>query len=166
MKFNKTNTERLTNLFLQEQFPVLKQEISKVIEISVLHDTAQDHHYVRFICYTLLGLTAFEEKLYGDSCEYLTKSAIAKKSPVIASFGPNMLLAHQLSHKGYTKEVAEFLVHFEDISASSHFATFTPSAWISSLKSGKKPDFAQHVFMHLAPNKGLIESLKHYLKST
>lgn len=152
---------RMTDLFLDKQFTIAKREINKVIEEVVLHDVSKDAAgLIQHICYTLLGLMAFEEKDFDSARTYLLRSITDLESPVLKTFGPSVLLAHQLSSQGDIKIVEEYLARCKEVVEMENL--FKLSEWITSAQNGDQPDFGKIIYLHLGVNDDIRKRLVEY----
>lgn len=73
---------------------------------------ADDIHHA----HTVLGMVAMHEKRIGRAKRHLMKSAAVPTSPVLGSFGPEMMLAHALLKAGEKQAVIDYLqacYHFD-----------------------------------------------------
>lgn len=155
-----TVVERLTDLFLDRQFSLAKREINAVIAKVEPQEPSTDSGLVTHVCYTLLGLVAFEEKDLNSAREYLLRSITDLRSPVLETFGPSVLLAHQLASQGDLKTVAEYLVRCKEFVKMQNL--FKLSEWIASAQKGNQPDFGKIIYLHLGVNENLRKRLMDY----
>lgn len=160
MNYYAAIVERITDLFLDKQFTVVKRDINKVIEDVALYDDTKDVGLIKHICYTLLGLVAFEEKDFDSARSYLLRSITDLESPVLKTFGPSVLLAHQLSSQGDIKIVEEYLVRCRKFIEVENL--FKLSEWITSAQNGNQPDFGKIIYIHLGVNEDIRKRLVDY----
>jgi hypothetical protein len=161
MNYYTTVIEKMTTLFLNKEFNVAKRIINDVIKEVESCEDSKDVGFVKHICYTLLGLVAFEEENFNSARKYLIKSVTDLTSPVLRSFGPSVLLAYQLSCQGDRETVEEYLIKCKKIII--WYGVFRIYRWISSIKSGDKPDFGKYIYLHLAVNKKILKRLEDYV---
>ncbi|MEO0876724.1 MAG: hypothetical protein AAFY48_19165, partial [Bacteroidota bacterium] len=152
------------DLFLDKKFAVVEEEIRAVLEETESDQAPRkDVGFIKHICYTLLGLVAFEEENIDQASKYLIESIHVPESPVLKTFGASMLLAYKLSRIGDNKNVELFLVECKKAAAWWYIPLlFKLSKWISSLKKGQKPQFEKNIYLHFAIDKNLLERLENY----
>jgi hypothetical protein len=160
MNYYTTVIERLTDLFLNKNFSSLKREINAVIKDIEPYEGSKDVGFVKHTCYTLLGLVAFEEKDFDLARKYLFKSVTDLESPVLKTFGPSVLLAHQFSCQGDYKTVEAYLVKCKKVVI--WYKLFGLSRWISSARKGNKPDFGGYIYLPFSVNKEILKRLEDY----
>lgn len=155
--------ERMTELFLDKKFNRVREEVKAVLEEVDSNGKSRDIGFLKHICYTLLGLVAFEEKDFDSASRYLHESIHVPNSPVLKTFGGSMLLAHKLLTIGDKKNVELFLVGCRKVAVWWYIPlTFKLSKWISSVKRGHEPQFGKNIYSHFAVNKDLVNRLENY----
>ncbi len=86
----------------------------------------------------VLGLISLSNGKPSKALEYLKKASKSSTTPMLARFGPNLLLAHELLKKGYDKEV---IVYLEDIKKIWLYDGGRLDTWIVYIERGWSPDF-------------------------
>jgi outer membrane lipoprotein-sorting protein len=90
----------------------------------------------------VLGLISLRNGDVMEAKHYLSESAKTTGSPVLGSFGPNMLLAKGLLENGERDAVLEYL---ESCRAFWKMGEKQLDAWIATLRGGGMPSFAANL---------------------
>ena len=104
-------------------------------------DSDDSHHG-----HTILGRIALGENDIKEARAQLLASAHVSETPVLASFGPNMMLAKELLNKGESKTVLEYFRLCGSFWAypdkRPHQELFD---WSKEVQAGKTPDFGANL---------------------
>jgi beta-lactamase regulating signal transducer with metallopeptidase domain/tetratricopeptide (TPR) repeat protein len=92
----------------------------------------------------VLGRIALRESKMDEAKKYLLEAGKTKGSPVLGSFGPNMMLAKELLEKGETNVVLEFFQECEKF-WPQYGGQNKMAKWTAEVKEGKKPDFGANL---------------------
>lgn len=95
---------------------------------------------MKHICHILLGQIALRQKDVNTAKRELLEAGNVTGSPVLGSFGPNMLLAKELLDKGEKETVLQY---FEKCRAFWNNAQL--NKWVTEAKAGKTPDFGANL---------------------
>ncbi len=90
----------------------------------------------------VLGMIALKQGDVGEARRHLLESAKVKGSPVLSSFGPNMLLAKALLERGEREAVLQY---FESCRAFWSTGAAQLDAWSATVRSGGMPSFGANL---------------------
>lgn len=100
-------------------------------DLNYYGDAFYDAHIV-------LGRLDFRDGRPEQAIQHLLEAIKTPGSPILSSFGPNMLLARDLLEKGYKAPVIEFLVKSKRVWKQNDGML---DKWINEIKEGRMPDF-------------------------
>ena len=124
------------------------QHAIKAMQAFLLTHSSTSYGDALHLEHIYLGLFALDNGDTDTAILALLKAGKVPSSPVLKSFGPNMLLAKRLLEADEPEAVLQYLRFCKEFWAFPFYLLRVPK-WIKVIRAGEVPDFGANLVYHL-----------------